>query len=94
MTLLVLISSLERVAEDPKLTQDQSERIDKAVEILHMLDNWSHAYPEDIFPPVDWPAVHAWMQKGGGGSGSAVAADCMRYVVTQMKASADRIAER
>ena len=97
MALIVLISSLERLAEDPKLTQDQSERIEKAVEILYMLDNWSHAYPENIFKPMsseDWADHHAALKNNSDRSGSAAAADCMRYVATQMKKSADRIAAR
>lgn len=79
-----------------------ADSIEKAVDILHMLDNWAQAYPEDIFAPMtkeDWHQHHVALTvacRDGRDvrSGSAAAADCMRYVVTQMKASADRIADQ
>jgi hypothetical protein len=94
---MILASNLESIAENPHLTQEDSDQIEKAAEILHMLDNWSHAYPENIFKPMsseDWADHHAALKNNSDRSGSAAAADCMRYVATQMKKSADRIAAR
>ena len=63
---------------------DLAEAIEKATNILQTLDRWCDAYPEDIFKPVDWPAVHKALEDAGL-NGSGVAADCMRHVTEGFK---------
>ncbi len=63
---------------------DHQKDIDKAIEILQTLEQWCDAYPEQMFKPVDWPKVHKALEVAGV-SGSAVAADCMRYTVNGFK---------
>lgn len=65
--------------------------IDRAMEIVQVLQQWSQAYPLDIFPPPDWEQVHRALRQVDV-SGSALAADCMRYVVKTMHDRADKIA--
>ena len=65
--------------------------VDKAVAIIEVLTQWSQAYPTDIFPEPDWQQVHRALRQVDI-SGSALAADCMRYVVTKMKERAEEIA--
>lgn len=73
-----------RCAHNPEsVDMEWAEAVDKAVDILHMIHSWSKAYPEDIFLPVDWEQVHRALRQVDV-SGSAIAADCMRYVVTTM----------
>lgn len=73
-----------RCAHNPEsIDMEWAEAVDKAVDILHMIHSWSKAYPEDIFLPVHWPEVHRVLEEGHL-NGSAVAADCMRYVVNTM----------
>lgn len=70
-----------------------AEVIDKVMDILLMIDQWANAYPPDIFIPMtkeDW-ADHHEILKLSKRNGSAAAADCMRYVVTQMKASVEKM---
>jgi len=57
-----------------------------------MINQWSEAYPEDIFAKPDWGEVHKQLKEANI-SGGAVAADCMRYVVTKMKESMEKISE-
>ena len=73
-----------------------SEAIDAAMDILHMVHSWARAYPRDIFPEMtaaDWDEHHRLLGAAKR-SGSASAADCMRYVVEQMGRSMEKIAGR
>ena len=74
---------------------DDAEVIDKAINILTMIEQWSNAYPESIFIPMtkeDWQIHHETLNRNADArSGSAAAADCMRYVVTQIKASLESL---
>lgn len=78
---------------EPDQHKHAEEVIDKVVNILLMIDGWANAYPPDIFIPMtkeDW-ADHHEILKLSKRTGSAAAADCMRYVVTQMKASVEKM---
>lgn len=93
-----LIGDLQRVSamletgyDDP----DNAEHVDKAVDILHMIMQWTNAYPTDIFRPMkseDWDEHHRLL-KGANRSGTAAAADCMRFVVTKMRSSIEAMAK-
>lgn len=92
------ITKLEHLIGDLKMVEDclfhgnddqqkDAVIIDKAIDILQMIYSWTTAYPEDIFIPMtkeDWVDHHEIL-KLSKRSGSAAAADCMRYVVTRMK---------
>jgi len=72
---------------------DDAEVVDKAIDILNMINRWSNAYPESIFIPMtseDWSDHHEIL-KLSKRSGSAAAADCMRFVVTRMKESIEKM---
>ena len=70
------------------------EAIEKAQDILHMMSQWANAYPEDIFRPVEWSKVHEHLKDTDAPhSGSAIAGDCMRFVVTRMKEQMEALAE-
>ena len=70
---------LERINEP-----DLAAAVEKATNILQTLERWCDAYPEKIFKPVVWDKVHKAL-KASNISGSAVAADCMRYTVNGFK---------
>jgi hypothetical protein len=86
-------SLLDFACQPPDQHKHAEEVIDKVVNILLMIDGWANAYPPDIFIPMtkeDW-ADHHEILKLSKRTGSAAAADCMRYVVTQMKASVEKM---
>jgi hypothetical protein len=73
---------------------ENAEAVDKAMDILRMIHQWSNAYPENIFIPMtkeDWVDHHAALKNNSDRSGSAAAADCMRYVVTRMAESIEKM---
>jgi hypothetical protein len=81
-----LINTLEEASEDSHVRRHQ-DAIDKAIDILQQLDQWCNAYPEDIFIPMtseDWADHHKVLKKARR-SGSAAAADCMRYTINGIK---------
>lgn len=78
-----MIRCMESASNDNPVAEQQ-EAIDKAIDILQTLESWCDAYPEDIFKPVNWSAVHKALEHAGL-NGSAVAADCMRHVTEGFK---------
>ena len=90
-----LMTDLETIASDSDRSYlgDAFESLDKAIDILHMISQWADAYPPDIFIPMtteDWKDHHEIL-KLSKRSGSAAAADCMRFVVTKMKSTIERM---
>ncbi|MDH3376148.1 MAG: hypothetical protein OEQ39_04160 [Gammaproteobacteria bacterium] len=89
-----LIDELTEASDESPLASRQ-DAIDKAIDILHMIHQWTNAYPEHIFIPMtkeDWQVHHETLSRNGDArSGSAAAADCMRYVVTRMKESIEKM---
>jgi hypothetical protein len=76
----------EKLPDSARLLWRLADAIDK-------IEQWTKAYPEDIFLPMtteDWRDHHA-MLKGHGRSGSAAAADCMRHVALGMKKILDEV---
>lgn len=55
--------------------------IETMEEALQRIDQWSQAYPLDIFPEPDLKKA-AELLKAGGVTLDAVSASCMRHVVT------------
>lgn len=51
-------------------------------ELLHRLHEWSKAYPEDIFPKPDYPALNATPE--GASHTTTVAADMGRHVIARL----------
>lgn len=79
---------------------ENAEAVDKAMDILRMIHRWSNAYPENIFIPMtteDWQIHHLALKYYNrhhavdARTGSAAAADCMRYVVTRMAESIEKM---
>lgn len=99
-----LIEDLGRVSEMLESGYDDRENaevVDKAMDILHMIMQWANAYPPEIFVPMtkeDWQQHHVALTKACRDgkdvrSGSAAAADCMRFVVTRMKEQMEAMAK-
>ena len=91
------MGALEEVSDflfhDPH-NSDLAPHVDKAIQILNMIDQWSDAYPGDIFIPMtksDWKDCSNILKAHGNRSSGAAAADCMRYVVTRMKETMERM---
>lgn len=99
------MSKFERLLDDLSVCSDFLEKecdqedhmiaVDKAIDILHMIRQWANAYPENIFIPMtteDWQIHHETLSRNADArSGSAAAADCMRYVVTRMAESIEKM---
>ncbi len=73
------IDQLEKIDEP-----DLAAAVYKATDVLQTLERWCDAYPEKIFKPVVWAEVHKALEAANI-SGSAVAADSMRYTVKGFK---------
>lgn len=94
-----LMSDLEAASSATGVMYHQ-EAIEKAMDILNMINQWAEAYPPEVFGVMtkeDWQQHHAILRgqiKGSRSarSGSAAAADCMRYVVTRMKEQIEKMA--
>lgn len=96
-----LLKDLQRTSNHLESIEhpENAEAVDKAIDILHMINQWSQAYPENIFIPMnteDWQEHHLILKgeliaNKNTRSGSAAAADCMRFVVTRMKESMEKM---
>jgi hypothetical protein len=56
------------------------DRLDRCEDALQKIEQWSEAYPLDIFPEPDWKRA-AELLKAGGITLDAISAHCMRHVV-------------
>jgi hypothetical protein len=62
------------------MTMAQQDRIDELTEALFRIQQWSEAYPLDIFPEPDLKRARALLEAGGI-TLDAVSAHCMRHCV-------------
>lgn len=62
------------------MTMAQQDRIDELTEALFRIQQWSEAYPLDIFPEPDLKKAQALLEAGGI-TLDAVSAHCMRHCV-------------
>lgn len=62
------------------MTMAQQDRIDELTEALFRIQQWSEAYPLDIFPEPDLKKARALLEAGGI-TLDAVSAHCMRHCV-------------
>lgn len=82
--LQTLLDDMQLIANT--LPTEQADVLETSIDILQMIRQWTNAYPTSIFPPLtaeDWDEHHRLL-KDAKRSGSAAAADCMRYVVTRV----------
>lgn len=85
-----MIETLEMTMHgcDARGHTDEAKAVEKAIEILQVLDRWCDAYPTTIFPAMskrDWKRHHKTLKASYCRSGSAAAADCMRHVTDGFK---------
>lgn len=65
-----------------KTMPDSAKVLADLADAIGKIEQWSKAYPVDIFIPMtseDWKEHHELL-KGASRSGSAAAGDCMRHV--------------
>jgi hypothetical protein len=62
------------------MSMDLFDRIDELEQALHKIDQWSKAYPLDVFPEPDLKKARSLLQAGGITLDS-ISAHCMRHVV-------------
>ena len=62
------------------MTMAQQDRIDELTEALTRIQQWSEAYPLDIFPEPDLKKARELL-KAGGITLDAISAHCMRHCV-------------
>lgn len=62
------------------MTIAQQDRIDELEEALQRIQQWSEAYPLDIFPEPDLKKARALLEAGGI-TLDAVSAHCMRHCI-------------
>ena len=70
-----------------------AQRLFNVADAIGKIEQWSKAYPEDIFIPMtteDWKEHHELL-RGASRSGSAAAADSMRHVVKGIQKILDDI---
>lgn len=62
----------------------QEARIEALEAALHRLDQWSQAYPIDVFPEPDFKRADELLQAAGMGV-TAISASNMRHVITRVR---------
>jgi hypothetical protein len=55
-------------------------RIEQLEDALHQIDQWSQAYPIDVFPEPDFKRAGKLL-RAGGVTLDSVSASCMRHVI-------------
>ena len=68
------------------------ERSEDYRQALRQIEQWTEAYPEDIFPEPDWPKVKALLAAGGIAL-DAVSGSNMRHALEGVKKIAKRALE-
>lgn len=65
-------------------TAAKDARIEQLEDALHRLDQWSQAYPLDVFPEPDFKRA-AEVLKSNGMTIDAISASNMRHVITRVR---------